>query len=198
MLHSEKPPDVRFTPLFDPVTDAFCWVTPFMTMEKGWDMKNVAYLLDPETTLFRTVEVADGTGLAPIFSLLGCRLVQMIRFDDSHALFLDDEGLRDGITAFTVFASYPQPLGGRIVLIRGDGSEPHFSPSIKIEDAAVHFKCCRPVLDPVFVTADDATPKGLILPGALSDLKVRIEQRPPMLMDGRHDVYRAHGDGLNS
>jgi len=47
----------------------------FTIIEKGWDMKNVAYLLDPETTLFRTVEIADGIGLAPIFSLLGCRLV---------------------------------------------------------------------------------------------------------------------------
>lgn len=46
--------------------------------------------------VFCTVEIADGVGLAPIFGLLGCRLVQMIRFDDSHALFLDEKGLRDG------------------------------------------------------------------------------------------------------
>ncbi len=199
MLHSEVTTRRGLiTPLLTRVTLAFCWGMTFTTTEKGWDMKNVAYLLDPETTLFRTVEIADGIGLAPIFSLLGCRLVQMIRFDDSHTLFLDEDGLRDGITAFTVFDSYPQPLGGKIVLIRGDGSDPLFSPSVKIEAAAVHFQCCRPVLDPVFVTADDVTAKGLILAGGLADLKVRIERRPPMLLDGRHDVYRNHGKGLNS
>ncbi|OWK25391.1 hypothetical protein AJ87_10910 [Rhizobium yanglingense] len=148
-------------------------------------MENTAYLLDPETAIFRAVELPGAIGFKPICDLLGCRLAQMVRFDESHRLFLDGEGLRDGLTAFTIFDGYPQPLGGKIVLVRGDGRESYCSPSIKIRDAAAHFQCCRHVVDPVFLAPDDMAPKGLIAAGALADLKVRIESRPPMPVDGR-------------
>ncbi|OWK25360.1 hypothetical protein AJ87_11140 [Rhizobium yanglingense] len=148
-------------------------------------MENIAYLLDPETALFRAIELPGAIRFKPICDLLGCSLAQMVRFDESHWLFLDEEGLRDGSTAFTIFDGYPQPLGGKIVLVRGGGSEPFYSPLIKVRDAAAHFQCCRPVVDPVFVTPDDVAPKGLIVAGALADLKVRIESRPPMPLDER-------------
>ncbi|MDK1389321.1 hypothetical protein QN219_26760 [Sinorhizobium sp. 7-81] len=147
-------------------------------------MENVVYLLDPEAALFRAVEVAGDIGPASISDLLGCKLTQMVRFDELHWLFLNEEGLRDGLTAFTFFDRYPQPLGGKIVLARGDGSEYYHSPSITIEDAAAHFQCCRPVIDPVLVTPHDVQSKGLILAGALADLKVRIERRPPIPVHG--------------
>jgi len=147
-------------------------------------MENVVYLLDPETALFRAVELVGAISVKPISDLLGCKLTQMVRFDESHWLFVDAEGLREGLTAFTMFGRYPQPLGGRIVLAGTDGSESYHSPSIDIGDAAAHFQCCRPVIDPVFVTDDNVPSKGLIPAGALEDLKVRIERRRPMPVHG--------------
>ncbi|WFU13147.1 protein psiB (plasmid) [Rhizobium sp. CB3090] len=144
-------------------------------------MKNIAYVLESDTALFRAVELQDGCSIAPIYDLIGSRLIEMIRFDDMHSLFLDEEALRDGLTAFTIFDGYPKPLAGKIVLVGGDGGQPYRSPLITIADAAARFQCCRPVLDPVFVTADDMTPKGLILAGALASLQVRIDRRSPML-----------------
>ncbi|MBB4188783.1 hypothetical protein GGE07_005462 [Sinorhizobium terangae] len=147
-------------------------------------MKNLVYLLDPETALFRVVQLVGAVSIKPISDLLGCEVTQMVRFDESHWLFVDEEALRPGLTAFTIFDGYPQPLGGKIVLSGNDRSESYHSPSIDIGTAAGHFQCCRPVLDPVFSAPDDVQPKGLTLAGALVDLKVRIESRPPMLVNG--------------
>ncbi|MCO5965928.1 hypothetical protein [Sinorhizobium meliloti] len=147
-------------------------------------MENVVYLLDPETALFRSVELVGAISFKPISDLLACKLTKMVRFDESHWLFVDEEGLRDGLTAFTMFDRYPQPLGGKIVLAGNDGRESYQSPSIHIGDAAAHFQCCRPVIDPVFVTDDDVQSKGLIPAGTLADLKIRIERRLPMPVQG--------------
>jgi hypothetical protein len=109
---------------------------------------------------------------------------EFVRFDERHSLFVDEEGLRDGLTAFTIFEGYPQPLAGKIVLVGGDGREPYTSPMISLEDAAAHFKCCRPVLDPVFATNYEMTAGGLIISGALMGLQVRIDRRAPSFVEG--------------
>lgn len=147
-------------------------------------MKQIAYLLDPETTIFRAVELPTGISFKPIYDLIGCRLIEVVRFDERHSLFVDEEGLHDGLTAFTIFEGYPQPLAGKLVLVGGDGSEPYHSPLISLEDASPHFKCCRPVLDPVFATHDEMTAGGLIISGALMGLQVRIDRRAPTFVEG--------------
>ncbi|WP_173520746.1 hypothetical protein [Ensifer sesbaniae] len=147
-------------------------------------MENVVYVLDPETALFRAVELVGAVTYKPISDLLGCTVTQLIRFDESHWLFVDEKGLREGLRAFTLFDRHPQPLGGKIVLAGNEGSESYHSPSIDIGEAASHFQCCRPVIEPVFATDDVVQSKGLIPAGTLADLKVRIERRPPMPVHG--------------
>ena len=160
---------------------------------EGRDMNNIAYVLESDTTLFRAVELQIGISFSPIYDLVGSSLIEMIRFDDMHSLFLDEEALRDGLTAFTVFDGCLKPLAGKIVLVGGDGREPYHSPLITIADAAARFQCCRPVLDPVFVEPDDVMSKGLIFPGALAGLQFRIDRRPPILVEGPHDENRGSG-----
>lgn len=145
---------------------------------------NTAYLLDPETTIFKPVELPVSTGIRPIYELIGCRLLEVVRFDERHTLFVDEEGLHEGLTAFTIFEGFPQPIAGKIVLVGGDGREPYTSPLISLEDAAKHFKCCRPVLDPVFAKADELSSGGIIIAGALAGLQCRIERRAPTLVEG--------------
>ncbi len=75
---------------------------------------------------------------------------------------------------------YPATLADHIrYLMELDG---HLGSSL--EDAAKHFKCCRPVLDPVFAKADEISPGGIIIAGALAGLQCRIERRPPTLVEG--------------
>lgn len=149
-------------------------------------MMQTAYLLDPETALFRPVTVDNGIGYGPFYNLIDCRTIEVVRFDERHILLTDEDGLRDGLTAFTTYNRYPQPLAGRLVLIGGDGSGPHTSPLISIEDAAKHFTFCRPVLDPVFTDADEVSRDGgaVILAGVLNGFRVRIERRAPVIAEG--------------
>nr|WP_244425658.1 DUF3846 domain-containing protein [Sinorhizobium fredii] len=93
-------------------------------------------MLDPETTIFKPVELQVDLGIRPLYAIIGCRLLEVVRFDERHTLFVDEEGLQDGLTAFTIFEGFPQPIAGKIVLVGGDGSTPYTSPLISLEDAA--------------------------------------------------------------
>ena len=89
---------------------------------------NTAYVLDPETTIFKPVELQVDLGIRPLYAIIGCRLLEVVRFDERHTLFVDEEGLQNGLTAFTIFEGFPQPIAGKIVLVGGDGSTPYTSP----------------------------------------------------------------------
>ncbi|MER9651432.1 DUF3846 domain-containing protein [Mesorhizobium sp. M0199] len=113
-------------------------------------MKRVGYLLDSETTLFRAVEFPAGNSYKPLYDLISCQMIEVVRLDERHSLFVDEEGLGDGLSAFTIFEGYPQPLAGKIVLVGGDGSELYASPLISrqrpISSAAARYwtPCLRP------------------------------------------------------
>ncbi|RVI80488.1 protein psiB [Sinorhizobium meliloti] len=144
---------------------------------------NTAYVLDPET-IFKPVALQVDLAIRPLYEIIGCRLLEVVRFNERHTLFVDEEGLQDGLTAFTIFEGFPQPIAGKIVLVGGDGSTPYTFPLISLEDAAEHLKCCRPVLAPVFAKADEISPGGIIIAGALAGLQCRIERRAPTLVEG--------------
>ncbi|ARO32476.1 PsiB protein (plasmid) [Rhizobium etli] len=158
-------------------------------------MRSFVYLLDPETAIFRDAELRDQNSISSIADLIGSDVVQVIRFDEMHSLFVEEEALRAGFTAFTIFDGHATPLAGKIALLGGDGRQPYRSPSITMVEAARRFQCCRPVLDPVFAPVDRMAPKGLILAGALESLQVRIDRRTPLLLgDGAHSEYEDRGE----
>lgn len=141
------------------------------------------YLLDPDAGTIQTVEIAAQSAFSQTYKLIGCQLVEVVPFDSHHVLITDEEGLRDGLAAFTAFDGYPQPLAGKLVLASLDGSH-LLPPQITIEDAAKHFKICKPVLDPVFAENDEHTPKRVILAGALLGFQTRITRTMPTVMAG--------------
>lgn len=143
-------------------------------------MTNTAtvYLLDPKAATIEAVEIEARSAFSQTYKLIGCDLVDLIPFDTFHSLVTDEEGLRDGLTEFTIFNRYPQPLAGKIVLMGADFAPPQIS----LEDAAMAFQCCKPVLDPVFADMDDHTVTGVILAGALSGFQTRIERHTPTVI----------------
>ncbi|CUX72170.1 MULTISPECIES: DUF3846 domain-containing protein [Agrobacterium] len=136
------------------------------------------YLLDPKAATIEAVEIEARSAFAQTYTLIGCELVQVIPFDTFHSLVTDEEGLRDGLTEFSIFKRYPQPLAGKIVLMGADFA----APQISLEDAAMAFQCCKPVLDPVFADMDDNAAAGLILAGALVGMQTRIERHTPTVI----------------
>ncbi|MQB13173.1 DUF3846 domain-containing protein [Agrobacterium sp. ICMP 6402] len=153
---------------------------------EGLDMTKAAtvYLLDPEAGTIQTVEIDARSAFAQTYTLIGCELVQVVPFDSHHVLVIDEDGLQDGLTSFTIADGYPQPLAGKIVLVGAHNGE-RFTPlQITIEDAAKRFTVCKPVLDPVFASIDETTMKGVILAGFLTGLQTRITRTMPTVMAG--------------
>jgi hypothetical protein len=142
------------------------------------------YLLDPDAGTIQTVEIAAQSAFSQTYKLIDCRLVEVVPFDSHHVLIVDEEGLRDGLTAFTICDNYRQPLAGKIVLAGAQEDEHFLPPQITIEDAAKFFKICKPVLDPVFAHNDEQTPKGVILGGVLRGFQSRITRTMPTVMAG--------------
>lgn len=141
------------------------------------------YVLDPETTLFRHMLMSTEHGFTPLYEAMGCSLVEALRFDDRHLLFADEDGMRDGLTSFTIFDGYPQPLAGKLVLACLD-DEPFATPLISIEDAAARFKCARPLLDPVYASEDGKPGSAIVFSTVLQGFQTRIERRAPTITEG--------------
>lgn len=141
------------------------------------------YLLDQEAGTIQTAEIAAPSAFSQTYKLIGCQFVEIVPFDSHHVLIVDEEGLRDGLTAFTAFDGYPQPLAGKLVVASLDGSH-LLPPQISIEDAAKRFHVCKPALDPVFAKADEHSAKGVIVGGAVIGFQTRITRTMPTVMAG--------------
>lgn len=109
------------------------------------------YLLDPANCVVTTESVVFrefGSGLK---SLLGASGAARTRYDDHHSLFFDDRGLCDGITAYTLFDGFPEPLCGRLV-IAPNALSSVAAPLIAVDQVLRRCRCHRVVMDPVIET----------------------------------------------
>ncbi|MCT7377964.1 protein psiB [Chelativorans salis] len=144
----------------------------------------ILYVLDPETTIFRGVTVSADAGIKGIYELIGSRKIDAVLFDERHSLYLNNDGLKDGLTAYTIFDGYPQPLAGKLVLAAESRDRLYRTPLMSLTAAARHFECCRPVLDPVYATGCGSNRKGMLFVGALCGFQARIERRAPTVTEG--------------
>lgn len=76
------------------------------------------------------------------------------------------KGLRKGLPPSQLLKATRSRLPEKSRLLAPTAGAVHV-PLISLEDAAEHFTCCRPALDPVFAKADEKTVGGIIRAGAL-------------------------------
>jgi hypothetical protein len=110
--------------------------------------------------------------------------VEVVAFDAHHKLIVDEEGLRDGLAAYSMLDGYPQALAGKLVLVGEDQGDFFASPKISIEDAAKRFRCVRPVLDPVFATVDEDRSDVFVIGTMLNGFETRLESMVPTVVKG--------------
>lgn len=111
-----------------------------------------AYLLDPAARTLAEVEIETGHPTKSIAARIGCACIDAIAIDRTNTVYLDDNGLTDGLTCITKLEGFPNPLAGKLV-IAGNGPEGEtIAPTLSAEQIAkictIHF----PVFDPVFET----------------------------------------------
>lgn len=114
-----------------------------------------AYLLDPAARTLAEVEISTGHATKSIAARIGCTCIDAIALDRTNTVYLDDNGLTDGLTCITKLDGFPNPLAGKLV-IAGNGPEGEaVAPTLSAEQIAkictIHF----PVFDPVFETINE-------------------------------------------
>ncbi|RTM09655.1 MAG: DUF3846 domain-containing protein [Hyphomicrobiales bacterium] len=113
-----------------------------------------AYLVDVEKRTIRAVTFDAGNSLDEIRRHIGCRMIDMVRIDRSHSIVVDDNGLTDELTCFTVLKDYPSPLAGNLLIVGNDAAGETVSPRRPIEDIAGMLTIRFPVLSPTFEVLD--------------------------------------------
>ena len=139
------------------------------------------YILDPETATFSAVEMPTDNGFAPLYAALACQVIETLHYDDRHVIFFDEDGLRNGLAAFTTLDGHPQPLAGKLALACHE-AEPFATPLLSIGDVAKRFQCARPLLDPVFDTEQGSTESGIAVRTKLRGFQTRIEKTTPTIV----------------
>jgi len=142
------------------------------------------YVIDPAAATIEAVEIEARSAFSQTYKLINCRLVEIVPFDNHHKLIVDEEGLRDGISAYTTLDGYPQALAGKLVLVGEDQGDFFASPKISIEDAAKRFRCVRPVLDPVFATVNEDRADVFVIGTMLNGFETRLKSTMPTVVQG--------------
>jgi hypothetical protein len=142
------------------------------------------YVIDPAAATIEAVEIEARSAFSQTYTLIDCRLVEVVPFDTHHKLIVDEEGLRDGLAAYSMLDGYPQALAGKLVLVGEDDGDFVAAPKISIEEAAKRFCCVRPVLDPVFATVKEDRSDVFVIGTILAGFETRLESTMPTVIGG--------------
>jgi hypothetical protein len=109
---------------------------------------------------------------------IGCGLFDVVRVDDHHDIFLDDNGLADGLHTIAHLKNFPNPLAGNLVVVgRGEGGD-IAEPRMTVEEIAELIAVYRPVMDPEMTTLEGPDLIGF----GLSGFKIRMEKSAPIIV----------------
>lgn len=142
------------------------------------------YVIDPAAATIQAVDIEARSAFSQTYKLIDCRLVEIVPFDSHHKLIVDEEGLRDGLVAYSMLDGYPQALAGKLVLVGEDDGDFFEAPKICIEEAAKRFRCVRPVLDPVFATVNQDRADVFVIGTVLNGFETRLESTVPTVVEG--------------
>ena len=137
-----------------------------------------AYLLDPAARTLAEVEIETGHPTKSIAARIGCARIDAMALDQTNTVYLDDDGLTDGLTCITKLDGFPNPLAGKLV-IAGTGPEGEAeAPTLSAEQIAkictIHF----PVFDPVFETINQPP----IFGSRITGFDLRFEKVKPTVI----------------
>lgn len=93
-------------------------------------------LIDPSKKQFIEIETDDSKKLLKeIYRLLECDSIDMVRLDETHHIYVDDEGLFHPSDWFSI-AGYPQNLTGKAVVFKATPDGDEAPPDLTVDDLA--------------------------------------------------------------
>lgn len=138
-----------------------------------------SYLLSTADGTIRTVMLPAVNRIEHIHKLVGSSGVDVVRIEDSHLLYADNNSLIDGLYSVADLKGHPSPLAGNLLIVGKDESGGTASVSAGIDDVASWFTIIRPVFLPVFETLRESQ----ILSTRVIRLDVRIERSIPNIIE---------------
>jgi len=137
-----------------------------------------AFFYDSFTGAIADISLNSEGYLEEIKQRIGCGLFDVVRIDDHHDIFLDDNGLADGLHTIAQLKNFPNPLAGNLVTVgRGENGE-IAEPRMSVEETAALITVYRPVMDPEMTTLEGPDLIGF----GLSGFTIRIEKCAPIIV----------------
>ncbi|MFK0166089.1 hypothetical protein [Rhizobium sp. NPDC090279] len=140
--------------------------------------KAKSYLLNTANGTIRTVMLPTHNRTKHIHELVGSSMVDVVRIEDSHLVYADNNRLADGLPSVTDLKGHPSPFAGNLLIVGNDESSKPASVSASIDDVASWFTIIRPVFLPVFETICESQTVGV----RVIRLDVRIERSAPNII----------------
>lgn len=103
---------------------------------------------------------------------INCSLFDIARVEPGFDIYLDDEGLAEGLPTIAEFRGWSAHLAGSLVFVWRDELGNLAEPGLSIEEVAERLLVKRPVLDPQLDFVASSIGFGTTLTG----FKIRIEQ----------------------
>ncbi|UES42136.1 DUF3846 domain-containing protein [Roseibium aggregatum] len=116
--------------------------------------------------------------LEEIKQRIGCGLFDVVRIDDHHDIFLDDNGLADGLHTIAHLKNFANPLAGNLVIVGRNESGDIAEPRMTVEEIAAQITVYRPVMGLELTTLEGPDLIGF----GLSGFNIRMEKSEPVIV----------------
>ncbi|MCZ7497255.1 DUF3846 domain-containing protein [Agrobacterium tumefaciens] len=141
-------------------------------------MTITAYLVEVEKRTIRAVTIDPANTLSEIRNYIGCDLIDMVRVDRHHAIVVDDNGLLDELTCFTMLKDFGNPLAGNLLVVGNDSMGETRSPTRPIEDFAAMLTIRFPVITPVMETVNGPS----FFSSSITGFEVSLKEAAPAVV----------------
>lgn len=138
-----------------------------------------SYLLDAATETIRTVMIPAGDQLAHISKLIGCSVVDVVRVERSHLVYVGANSMTDGLHSVTDLKGHASPFAGNLLIVGADERGEMTSVGDNLKHFATKLTIVRPVFMPVFETLTGPDLFGT----RVIRLDVRIERSALKIID---------------
>lgn len=91
-----------------------------------------AFLIDPSVQTITEVEYSGD--YKQIYDLIDCHTFDVVYIDESHCIYVDDEGLMKPNLFFWLEGLTPTPLAGKALVLGTDDEGESIAPTIELPD----------------------------------------------------------------
>lgn len=137
-----------------------------------------AYFYDAFFGAMANISLSRANYIAEVKQRIKCSFFDVARLDDNHDVFVDDNGLTDGLHTIVRLKDFPNPFAGNLVIVGRDEHGDIAEPRMTVEEIAEMITVYRPVMDPELTNFERPDLIGVGLTG----LNIRMDKSEPIIV----------------